>query len=122
MVLLLDIDVDVLLNPVLDAVVIPSLDGEDVSSVERSCDLVLQGRIGRGGDNRVVEVGLHRRDRFRVEKDLCVEVESTAHVRLILRRDYVDSGKALVAFRRASVGGIRIFARDAFGRTVSVAA
>jgi hypothetical protein len=27
---------------ILDAIVIPTLDGEDVSSVERSCDLVLQ--------------------------------------------------------------------------------
>lgn len=122
MVLLLNVNVDVLLNAVLDAIVIPFLDGEDVGSIERSCDLVLQGRIARGGDNRVVEVGLHRRDRFRVEKDLCVEVESTAYVRLTLRRNDVDSGKALIAFWRASVVGIRVFARDAFGRTVRVAA
>ena len=122
MVLLLNVNVDVLLNAVLDAVVIPSLNGEDVSSVQRSCDLVLQGRIARGGDHGVVEVRLHRRDRFRVEEDLCVEVEPTAYVRLTLRRNYVDSGKALIALRRASVAGIGIFASDALGRTVSVAA
>ena len=45
MVLLLNVNVDVLLNAVLDAVVIPSLDGEDVSSVQRRRDLVLQSRI-----------------------------------------------------------------------------
>ena len=33
-VLLLNVDVDVLLNAVLDALVVPSLDGKDVSSVE----------------------------------------------------------------------------------------
>jgi hypothetical protein len=119
---LLHVDVDLLLNAVLDAVVIPSLDGEDVGSVQRRRDLVLQSRIAGSGDNRVVEIGLHPGDRFRREEDLRVDVERAAHIGLILRRNYVDSGKARTAFRRASVGGIRVFARDAFDRTVSVPA
>lgn len=120
--LLLNVNVNVLLNTVLDAGVVPSLDGEDVTSIQRSCDLVLQSRIAGGGDNRIVEVRFHPRDRFRVEQNLRVEVESAAHISFSSRRVYADSRKALIAFRRASVAGIRVSAGDFLSRTVSVAA
>ena len=82
----MNIDIDVLLNSVLDTVVIPALDGEYVSSVQRFRDFVLQSRIARGRDDGVVEVGLHRRGRCTCIEDLRVDAERTANIRLLLGR------------------------------------
>jgi hypothetical protein len=50
-----DVDVDVFLNAVHGSLVVPSLNGEDVSTVGGVGDFLLQVGIAGRGDERVVD-------------------------------------------------------------------